>query len=99
MESALFPDELCLFHSLLVRKRFNPDKSLIIKRLSGKGWVFPDRTEVYVAQGLLLGVRSCITVGVTLSVRNHACQEGRNFAPVVSVIGVAYRRAVNGSGL
>ena len=54
MESALFPDELCLFHSLLVRKRFNLDKSLIIKRLSGKEWVFPDKTEVYVAQGLLL---------------------------------------------
>ena len=39
---------------LSVRKRFNPDKLLIIKRLSVKGWVFPDRTEVYVAQGLLL---------------------------------------------
>ncbi len=43
-----------LCHSLSVRKRFNWDKLLIIKHLSGKGWVFPDKTEVYVAQGLLL---------------------------------------------
>ena len=31
-------------------------------------------------------------------VRNHACQEGRNFAPVVSVSGVAYWWALRRDG-
>ena len=53
-EVPFFRTKLCLCHSLSVRKRFNLDKLLIINRLSGKGWLFPDRTEVYVAQGLLL---------------------------------------------
>ena len=48
-----FRTSCILCHSLSVRKRFNPDELFIIKRLSGKGWVFPDKTEVYVAQGLL----------------------------------------------
>ena len=57
-----------------VRKRFNPDKLLIIKRLSGKGWVFPDKTEVYVAQGLLLVsvlVSLWVSFWVSVLVRVH----------------------------
>ena len=52
---------------LSVRKRFNLNKLLIIKRLSGKGWLFPDRTEVYVAQGLLL-VSVLVSLWVSLLV-------------------------------
>ena len=60
-----FRTSLC--HSLSVRKRFDTDKLLIIKRLSGKGWVFSDKTEVYVAQGLLL-VSVLVSLWVSLLV-------------------------------
>lgn len=52
-----------------VRKRFNSDKFLIIKRLSGKGWVFPDKTEVYVALvSLFVSVLVSLWVSLWVSV-------------------------------